>query len=75
MSRYYTKQKKLSEQFVGEVCPKIRKKVQKQADWSNLCYAMPSGQGVFQVQEREFQYIVDINAKICDCRRSDRYSM
>lgn len=36
MTRYYSKQKEMSEQFVGQVCPKIRKKVHKQADWANL---------------------------------------
>jgi len=69
MTRHYNKQKELSEQFVGPICPKIRKKVAKNAELANICYAMPSGNGLFQVLEREFQYIVDIRAKTCECRK------
>jgi len=42
----------LSEQFVGPICPKIRKKVAKNAELANICYAMPSGNGLFQVLEK-----------------------
>ena len=34
-----------------------------------MCFASPSGQGVFQVQIKDYQHIVDINARTCDCRR------
>lgn len=68
MTRYYTKQLEAAE-FVGTICPKIRKKVAKNAEFANVCYALPSGQGIFQVNERENQYIVDIRAKECECRR------
>ncbi|CAN6239724.1 unnamed protein product [Urochloa humidicola] len=70
-NRYYNKQKELSEQMQGSFCPKIRKKVLKNAEYANMCYASPAGQGIFQVQVKEFQYIVDIQAKHCDCRRWD----
>ncbi|XP_040380846.1 uncharacterized protein LOC121054682 [Oryza brachyantha] len=69
MTRHYNKQKELVEKMQGTVCPKIRKKVLKNADAANLCYALPAGQGIFQVQERDFQFRVDIIAKSCDCRR------
>lgn len=69
MTRYYNKQKELEEQMQGQICPKIRKKVLKNAEASNYCYALPAGQGVFQVQSREMQYIVDLTAKQCECRR------
>lgn len=32
---------------------------------------MPIGNGVFQVNERENQYIVELPTKHCDCRRWD----
>jgi hypothetical protein len=69
MTRYYSKQKELAEQFQGPFCPKIRKKVLKNSEAANLCYVLPAGQGVFQVQHRDFQFRVDILAKTCDCRR------
>ncbi|CAO1944571.1 unnamed protein product [Urochloa humidicola] len=68
MTRYYSKQQEAAE-FVGTICPKIRKKVAKNAEFANVCYALPSGQGIFQVNERDNQYIVDIRAKECECRR------
>lgn len=71
MTRHFNKQKELADQFQGLICPKIRKKVLKNADAANTCYALPAGQGIFQVHEREYQYIVDINAMYCDCRRWD----
>ncbi|XP_066160352.1 uncharacterized protein [Oryza sativa Japonica Group] len=71
MTRHYNKQKELAEQMQGLVCPKIRKKVLKNANAANLCYALPAGHGIFQVHERDMQYIVDINTKHCDCRRWD----
>jgi len=52
MTRHYNKQKE-AENFVGTVCPKIRKKIAKNAKFANICYAMPAGQGIFQVQSKE----------------------
>ncbi|CAO2143657.1 unnamed protein product [Urochloa humidicola] len=72
MTRHYTKQKELAEKWQGmDICPKIRNKVAKNAEWANTCYVLPAGQGIFQVLDREHQYNVDINAKHCDCRRWD----
>jgi hypothetical protein len=69
MTRYYSKQKELAEQMHGPICPKIRKKLLKNVEYSNYCYALPAGHGIFQVQSREMQYIVDVTAKQCECRR------
>jgi hypothetical protein len=68
MIRYYSKQQEEVD-FVGTICPKIRKKVAKNAQYANVCYALPTGQGIFQVGEREKQYIVDMRKKECECRR------
>ena len=70
MTRHYNKQKE-AENFIGTVCPKIRKKITKNAEFANICYAMPAGQGIFQVQSKENTYIVDIVNKQCECRRWD----
>jgi len=68
MTRHYNKQQEIGEDIQGAFCPKIRKKVAKNAEFANICFASPSGQGVFQVQIKDYQHIVDINAT-CDCRR------
>jgi hypothetical protein len=53
MTRYYNKQKEL-DQMQASVCPKIRKKVLKNAKYANLCFVVPAGHGIFQVQSRDF---------------------
>lgn len=54
------------EKWLGIICPKI-KKLDKSAEMANTCYAMPSGMGMFQVQDKNFQCIVDLTTKHCDC--------
>lgn len=55
----------------GPIYPKIRKKLNKNMEWSNTCYAMPSGKGIFQVMDRDYTFVVDLTNKICYCRRWD----
>ncbi|CAN6218996.1 unnamed protein product [Urochloa humidicola] len=69
MTRHYSKQEEASKWLDMTVCPKIRKKVAKNVEYANTCYVLPAGKGIFQVQSRENQYIVDIYKKQCDCRR------
>ncbi|XP_066386989.1 uncharacterized protein [Miscanthus floridulus] len=71
MTRFYNKQKELSEKWPGPVCPKIRKKLLKNSEFANMCFVQPAGVCIFQVQSRGFDYIVDIGNKTCDCRRWD----
>ena len=47
MTRHYTKQKEVGEEWLGHTCPKIRKKLNKNTKWASTCYAMPSGEGIF----------------------------
>lgn len=70
MTRHYKKQKQ-AENFNGSICLKIRKKVAENAEYINTCYALPSGNGIFQVQSRDVVYIVDIVGRQCKCRRWD----
>ncbi|XP_066163390.1 uncharacterized protein [Oryza sativa Japonica Group] len=70
MSRFYNKQKE-AEKWEGPFCPKIGKKLLKNAEHVNICYVLPAGKGIFQVQERQSSYIVDVISKHCDCRRWD----
>jgi len=48
---------------------KDKEKITKNAEFANVCYTRPAGQGVFQVLERDHQYIVNINTKECECRK------
>ena len=47
MTRYYSKQLEV-ENFVGTIRPKIRKKVAKNAEYANVCYALPARQVYFK---------------------------
>ena len=71
MTRIVNKQNEMRQKFQGTLCPKIKKKILKRSEWANLCYALPAGQGVFQINERENQYIVELTTQHCDCRRWD----
>jgi len=71
MTRHYTKEKEVGEMWQSPICPKIRKKIAKNTEWANTCYALSTGKGIFQVQSMDTQYIVDIVQKQCDCRRWD----
>jgi len=71
MTRIVNKQNEMNDKFQGPLCPKIRKKILRRSEWANLCYALPAGHGVFQVNERDNQYIVELATKHCDCRRWD----
>jgi len=63
MTRIVNKQNEMKDKFQG---PKIRKKILRRSEWANLCYALPAGHGVFQVNERDNQYIVELATKHCD---------
>jgi hypothetical protein len=71
MTRHYTKEKEVGDMWQGPICPKVRKKLQKNTKFANTCYALPAGKGIFEVQGRNNKYIVDINLKQCECRRWD----
>jgi hypothetical protein len=69
MTRHYSKRKELENEMASSFCPKIRKKLARNAEFANVCYALPAGAGVFQVLVKDYQHIVDLTAKTCDCRR------
>jgi len=70
MARHYNKQKEVQEKWGGMlICPKIRKKLARHAEMANTCYVIPSGSGVFEVHDREWQFNVDIGGRHCDCKR------
>lgn len=49
MTRHYNKGKEVGDLWDGPICPKIRKKLQKNTEFANICYALPAGKGVFEV--------------------------
>jgi hypothetical protein len=59
----------------GTICPKIRKKLEKNADFLANCAILSAGGGIFSVSlmkpdgQVEQDYIVDITTRTCDCRR------
>jgi hypothetical protein len=63
MTRFYNKEKEVGQDWYGVVCPKIRKKLQKNMEWANTCYALPARQGIFQVQDRDYSFRVDLDGK------------
>ncbi|KAM0832338.1 hypothetical protein ACQ4PT_064967 [Festuca glaucescens] len=72
MTRNYNKQKE-EEKWPGVVCPKIKKRVLKNVELSNNCYADGAGDGLFAVYDMvsstPVDYIVDLKTKTCTCSR------
>ncbi|KAM0832494.1 hypothetical protein ACQ4PT_064865 [Festuca glaucescens] len=72
MTRNYTKLKD-AETWTGPMCPKIRKKVDKNIELSNNVYADPAGDGLFAMGElvssQPVDYVVDLEQKTCSCMR------
>ena len=48
MTRYHTKDKDVGTVWDGTICPKIRKKLHKNSQWANTCYAQTAGNGIFR---------------------------
>ena len=69
MTRYYNKSKEALQDWTGQLCPKIKDKLNKIVDWSADYVAKPCGKGVFQVCRDETTYIVELNLRSCSCRR------
>ncbi|KAM0845257.1 hypothetical protein ACQ4PT_056501 [Festuca glaucescens] len=72
MTRNYNKQKE-EETWPGVVCSKIKKRVLKNVELSNNCYADGAGDGLFAVYDMvsstPVDYIVDLKTKTCTCSR------
>jgi hypothetical protein len=47
MTRFYSKEKEVAEVWQGPIYLKIRKKVQKNSEFANTCFAAPFGHGIF----------------------------
>jgi hypothetical protein len=72
MTRHDNKQREESK-WTGILCPKIKKKVEKNVEFSKNSYVDGAGDGLFAVAKMmnatPTEYIVDIKAKTCTCNR------
>ena len=67
--RHDKKYKEASEKWTGLICPKIRKKLDKNAEYSGNCFPTHSGLGIYGVESGNNKYVVDIPARTCDCKK------
>uniref|UniRef100_A0A8R7P5T9 SWIM-type domain-containing protein n=1 Tax=Triticum urartu TaxID=4572 RepID=A0A8R7P5T9_TRIUA len=70
MGRHYGKQLEVLK-WNGTICPKVRKRLQRHIDAAATCHADPTGLGIFEVQDKNRQFSVDISLSKCTCRRWD----
>ena len=55
---------------VGDLCPKIKKKLEESKLLSGMCITQWSKGTKFQVEARgEEQYVVDLVEKTCSCKK------
>ena len=71
MTRHYTKLQE-AEKMTGNICPKIKKQVEKLIEWASTCYVHGAGDGAFQVGDRGIDYIVDWHNSECSCKRWEK---
>uniref|UniRef100_A0A8R7QX94 SWIM-type domain-containing protein n=1 Tax=Triticum urartu TaxID=4572 RepID=A0A8R7QX94_TRIUA len=70
MTIWYTNRKQCEDDWSQlPLCPKIKKKLDKNIEWAKSCHECPTGKGVFKVMSRENEYVVDILKNKCSCRR------
>ena len=67
MTRFYSKNVE-AEEMCGSICPKIRKKLNKNIDMSNNCTTLPARQHIFHVKGMIGEYEVNIQKEECSCR-------
>jgi hypothetical protein len=67
MIRFFTKRQELAE-MCGTICPKIRKKLDKNIDFANNYEALPSAEHLFKVNGLHGEYEVRIEKMECSCR-------
>ena len=66
--RLASKHREAVEKWTGRICPKIRKKLEKNAELSGNCFPRDAGNGIYHVQSGPNSYIVDIIGRTCDCK-------
>ena len=70
MHRMVSKQREAIEKWAGQrICPKIKKKLDKNTEFAANCHVSEAGQQMFRVQSGNNSYTVDLGLYTCDCRR------
>jgi hypothetical protein len=67
MVRFFSKRKE-TEEMCGIICPKIRKKLDKNIDYANNYEAFPAAEHLFKVNGLHGEYEVNIQKMECSCR-------
>ena len=57
MTRFYNKRIE-ADTWPGEICPKIKKRLDKNQELANTCVVSGAGDGIFQVENHTRIYIV-----------------
>ncbi|XP_062164908.1 uncharacterized protein LOC133871483 [Alnus glutinosa] len=68
MRRYQLKIDGISK-LKGKLCPRIVEKLESVCEAASDCLSCYSGNGMFEVEQRSRQYVVDIQNRKCGCRR------
>ncbi|KAG8377901.1 hypothetical protein BUALT_Bualt08G0081700 [Buddleja alternifolia] len=56
--------------YVGPICPKVQKTLEKLKDNRRACISAHAGSGKFEVRDMyDGRYVVDIERKTCSCRK------
>ena len=70
MNNIVSKQREAIEEWTGQrICPKIKKKLDKNIEFAANCHVTEAGEQIFRVQSRKNSYTVDLCLHTCDCRR------
>ena len=68
MIRFFSKRKETEEMY-GNLCPKIREKLDKNIDFTNNYSAMPAAENLFKIVCLKGEYEVRIDRHECSCRQ------
>ena len=70
MQKLVSKQREAIEKWAGQrICPKIKKKLDKNTEFTANCHVLEASQQLFRVQSGNSSYTVDLCLHTCDCRR------
>jgi len=68
MTRLYNKEKEVGQAWYGLYVLRLGRSCRKTWNGQTL---LSAGQGIFQVQDRDYSFRVDLDGQKCDCRRLD----
>ncbi|CAN1177438.1 hypothetical protein LINPERHAP2_LOCUS33098, partial [Linum perenne] len=69
MERFRKKHQFAMDNFKGQLCPRIQRKLDIAKQASYACHAIPNGANSFEVRFQDKQMVVDLNNNSCTCRK------